>query len=64
MPESKETTLIKAIWEKHITDNNLTDTEARDLASQEPQQVALIITDLQTFDYKKLNNSWRAIRNM
>lgn len=63
MPKSKETKQIEAIWEKHVTDNHLSDTEARDLAYQEPQQVALQIKDLQSFDFKKLRNSFRSVRS-
>ena len=64
MPTSAETERVKAIWNKHITDNNLSLAEATLLSQQRPKQIAKVVTGLADFDSDTLRFSLRAVRNM
>lgn len=55
---------MKAIWNRHITDNNLSFAEAALLAQNKPQEIAKVVTDLADFDPETLRYSFRAVRNM
>ena len=62
MPDKATTASVRLAFDQHCTDNKLTKHQAYLLSQKEPQQIAVEIPSLRSFDNRALKNSIRAIR--